>query len=128
VNDFNTAWVYTDKYGSVSLTVGYHGARWNTTKTMMEKAESEGVTWTVDLPELMRLGEVEGIVDQLSQGTMVKFASSPVVDCGKNKTVQVTYHPGHGRKVQILDGKGFVRFPVYVFKRMMHTLREITCS
>jgi hypothetical protein len=125
VNDYISAWVYTDKYGVVSLTLGYHGTRHFASRAVMEKARTGGVSWSGDLSELLKVTERDGSLDVLCKESLRTFQSSPLIDCGKDKSIQVLFVPGHGRKVQILDNKSSVRMHLPVFQRMMYTLHSV---
>ena len=89
----------------------------------MQEARKGGIVWTTDIPEIFSVTAEGGPYQELAKDSLESFKSSHIIDFGTGKTIQVLYHQIYKRKVQIADGKTYIRMPLPIFNRMVETLR-----
>jgi hypothetical protein len=104
------------------LTLGHHTTRYG---TALEDAQKDGILFNTDLNKFLRVTGTE--FEAMAHDSIDHLKSSNITHFGNDKSLQVLYHDIYKRKVQISDGKKYIRMPYPVFVRMIRTLHELFC-
>ena len=119
VNDYISAWI-THSPIENSLTLGHHTTRFG---SGLEDAQRDGILFTTDLYKFLKISGAE--FEAMARDSIDFLKSSNIVSFGNDKSLQVLYHDIYKRKVQICDGKKYIRMPYPIFIRMIKTLHEL---